>query len=187
MAETDRKLIFDIGANGGSKAIIFSYLADQIISVEPSPGAVQILRQRFERRPNVVVVESGVGAQAGAAEFYMFDDADACNTFSLKWKDSLSASAAAEIRSQKDVKKTIDVSIVTLDKLIGRYGVPDYIKIDVEGYELNVIKGLSTSVPIVSFECNLPEFEAETIECISRLTRLLSGARFNYSSTEPPT
>jgi FkbM family methyltransferase len=186
LAETDRKLIFDIGANEGSKAIIFSCLADQIIIVEPSPAAAQILKQRFKRKPNVIVVESGVGDQAGVAKFYMFNDADAYNTFSLKWKDSLSATAT-EIRPRKEVTKTMDVSIVTLDDLIKRYGVPSYIKIDVEGSELNVINGLSTSVQRVSFECNLPEFEAEAIACISRLARLQPGAQFNYCLTEPPT
>jgi FkbM family methyltransferase len=187
LKETDRLLIFDIGANGGNKAIIFSALASKVISVEHSPTAVHILKERFEHRSNVVVVQSGVGEEMGSHKFYMFGDVDAYNTFSPKWKDRLSTSDTTDTRPRKDVTKTMEIPIVTLDELIRQYGIPAYIKIDVEGYKLNVIKGFSTSVPIVSFECNLPEFEVETVECISRLAWLQPDAKFNYTSTEPPT
>ena len=76
--------------------------------------------------------------------------------------------------------KTIIVKTVTLDYLIENYSVPYFIKIDVEGFELNVIKGLSQPIPLISFEANLPEFKNETIECINHLSVLNKNVRFNY-------
>ena len=76
--------------------------------------------------------------------------------------------------------------MTTLDSLIEKYGAPSYIKIDVEGYELEVIKGLSTSVQLISVECNLPVFKRETLEIIDRLSARDPTATYNFSVTEPP-
>ena len=76
--------------------------------------------------------------------------------------------------------------MTTLDDLINRYGKPCYVQIDVEGFELPVLKGLTQSVPLISFECNLPEFTEETKEAIHRLVALSPAAEFNYCLTEPP-
>ena len=46
----------------------------------------------------------------------------------------------------------MDVAVTTLDALIARFGVPAFIKIDVEGAEPDVLAGLSHAVPVLSFE-----------------------------------
>jgi hypothetical protein len=61
------------------------------------------------------------------------------------------------------------------------HGVPTFIKIDVEGYELNVIRGLKRPVPHLSFEVNLPEFRSEGLECVEILGSLSSAGEFNYT------
>ena len=76
--------------------------------------------------------------------------------------------------------------MVTLDELITRCGVPAYIKIDVEGFEAEVLRGLSRRIPLVSFECNLPGFKQESIDCVRVLTALDPSARFNYIADDPP-
>ena len=86
----------------------------------------------------------------------------------------------------KTANSIVDISITTLDRLIAEYGVPSYIKIDVEGFELEVIKGLSSQVPLLSLECNLPEFAKETLESLAALAKLSPTAGFNYCLAEPP-
>ena len=179
LADTDAKLVFDVGANGGAKAIIFADLAERVVAVEPSPAAISILKQRFAKNTHVTVVAAGLSSQVGAARFHMFGDGDCYNTFSTKWINALTKSDRG--RPAKAITLSLDVSILTIDCLIEEYGTPDYIKIDVEGHELEVVRGLTRPVPLVSFECNLPEFQAETMEVIR--TIIVSCRRFRSSST----
>ncbi|HVA49249.1 MAG TPA: FkbM family methyltransferase [Pirellulales bacterium] len=181
----DAKLVFDIGANGGSKTAIFSRLVERVLAVEPDPTAVRILKERFLNKPAVAIVDKGVGAEEGTLPFHIFEDADCYNTFSPSWAAAL-ATGGAIGRPAKAVKAIVDIPVITLDRLIREHGVPSYIKIDVEGYEVHVVKGLTQQVPLLSFECNLPEFAAETTECLSILAKRCSTAEFNYCTTEPP-
>ena len=48
--------------------------------------------------------------------------------------------------------KTVRVPVTTLDALIDRYGSPSFIKLDVEGFEVEALAGLTQPVPALSFE-----------------------------------
>lgn len=178
-------LVFDVGANVGAKAVLFAKAADHVVCVEPSPAAAQSLRLRFARFKNITIVEQGVGAKSGTASLHLFEDAGAYNTFSSKWVASLDNSTEAE-RPPKKVG-VVEAPVTTLDLLIERFGTPSYIKIDVEGFEIEVLRGLSKPVPLASIECNLPEFKTETIACLERWKQLQPKAAYNYCATEPPT
>jgi hypothetical protein len=58
-----------------------------------------------------------------------------------------------------------------LDKLIKQYGNPSHIKIDVEGYELTVLKGLTRKSGMISFEWVEEQYN-EIIESIDYLFKL---------------
>lgn len=65
----------------------------------------------------------------------------------------------------------LEVGVTILDWLIKRYGVPKFIKIDVEGYELNALRGLSYRIPFITIEYHTDQRSiAATRECISRLS-----------------
>jgi FkbM family methyltransferase len=173
------ELVFDIGAHSGAKAVLLAALAERVVCVEPSPGSVAILKRRFRTNRKVAIEAKGVAATEGMATFHIFEATSGVNTFSDKW--------AAAIGINGKTSETIAVSITTLDQLIKAYGIPNYIKIAAEGFELEVIKGLSQPVSLINFECNLPTFLEPTLEIIDRLARLLPSARFNYYDTESPT
>lgn len=83
-----------------------------------------------------------------------------------------------------DFNSTLDVETDTLDSLVNTYGMPDYCKIDVEGYESEVLRGLSQKIGVISFEFT-SEFVYKSIECIC-LLRGLGYNSFNVSAGDTP-
>ena len=75
--------------------------------------------------------------------------------------------------------KKVKVPVTTLDELISEYGIPVFCKIDVEGYEVSVLKGLSVPIPYISFEYS-KNLLKEVESCLSHLNKL-GNARFNFS------
>ena len=77
---------------------------------------------------------------------------------------------------------TIEVPMLTLDSLIDQFGVPAFTKIDVEDHEVEVLEGLSTPLPALSFEyfSYMPE---RAIQCIE-LLKALGNYRYNWSYGE---
>jgi hypothetical protein len=76
----------------------------------------------------------------------------------------------------------IEVTVETLDGLIAAHGGPSLIKLDVEGAEAVVLRGLSEPVPLVCFEA-LPAARDAALECLDRLVEL-GYEWFNRSSGE---
>jgi len=74
------------------------------------------------------------------------------------------------------------VEVVTLQQLIERHGEPVFVKVDVEGFEAEVLAGLETPVRGLSFEY-LPATRDISLNCIERLTEL-GAYRYNWSPGE---
>ena len=67
--------------------------------------------------------------------------------------------------------------------MIKKYGIPNFCKIDVEGYELEVLKGLSKPIKTLSFEYTIPEFIDKDVDCNEYLNSL-GKIVCNYSSAD---
>jgi FkbM family methyltransferase len=152
-------LVFDIGANDGRYTGVFLELGATVVAVEPNPSLARILRERFRAE----VEEVAVGAEPGFAELHLAE-VDILSTLSTEWMDI----ARREQLSNEWSGDTITVSVSTLDALIARYGVPSYVKIDVEGYEPQVLRGLSQAIATVSFEVQGPALQMAA-DCVSIL------------------
>jgi FkbM family methyltransferase len=177
-------LVFDIGANHGTKTEIFLKMGAKVVAVEPDDANQQILREAFLRyrmRPRpVTVVGKAVSDEAGATTMWIDEPGSAKNTLSPKWVETLKDDPERFGYSlQFGEKKQVETT--TLDQLMERYGVPFFVKIDVEGHELSVLRGLLHPVPYLSFEVNLPEFLDEGLQCVERLRDLAADGRFNYT------
>jgi FkbM family methyltransferase len=162
--------VFDIGANFGTKSETFLSLAAEVVALEPDARCVQALRKRFFFERKFRVVHAAVGSHCGKASFFRENPGSAYNTLSTKWRDERGLSATSSPTT---------IELTTLDALIETYGRPDFVKIDVEGFEAEVLQGLSTPVDVISFEANLPSFTDETMRCVDRLISLDASYRFN--------
>jgi len=180
-------LIFDIGANVGMKTDIFLRLGARVVAVEPDDLNQQILREKFLRlrlkQKPVVIVGKAVSDDVASETMLVDGPGSALNTLSQKWADALRMDKTrfAHTQDNCDFAQRRIVETTTLDELIAAHGLPFFVKIDVEGYEVRVLRGLKRPVPLLSFETNLPEFRPEGLECINLLEHLAADGKFNYA------
>lgn len=180
-------LIFDIGANVGFKTDLFLRLGASVIAIEPDDTNQSILQERFLkfrffRRP-VTIVGKAVSDKSALETMWIDGPGSAVNTLSQKWATALKGNKARQTYGHcgLDFARQKTVESTTIEQLMVEFGTPVFIKIDVEGYELNVIRGLRRPVPCLSFEVNLPDFRSEGLQCVEILAQLSPTGRFNYA------
>lgn len=167
-------LAFDIGAHVGNRVRCWRRLGARVVAVEPQADFARLLRMLFGRDPDVTVAEVALGRAPGRAALHVSVRTPTVTTLSREWIAAVSRDpsfAGVEWSTMGDVEVT------TLDELIATHGRPQFIKIDVEGYETEVLAGLSTPVPAVSFEY-VAATRALAVACIERLEAL---ARYEYN------
>ncbi len=147
-----------------------------VVAVEPQPELLRFLKRKY--KDNINLVGEAVGAKTGKIIMYL-SSSSALSSMSEEWISKVKNSRF----KKQNWEKKIEVSVTTLDDLIKKYGKPDFCKIDVEGYELEVLKGLTTSIKILSFEYTIPELMNNAIECINYL-KSLGNISCNYSAGE---
>ena len=173
-------LAFDIGAHVGSRTLAWSRLGARVVAVEPVPQAVHTLRILFSRSPNVELVAAAVGAHQGVLPMLISEREPTVSTLSAAWAHRMQRERDAFARTHWE--RSVDVSVTTLDALVGRYGQPAFCKIDTEGYDLEVLRGLSRPLRALSFEYVPPALDL-VADCLSRLADL--GAYvYNWSPGE---
>jgi len=171
-------LCFDIGANIGRKTDIFLRLGAGVVAVEPHPECFQFLRRKYRHNKKVTVIAKALDERQGTKELYLCE-ANSLSSLSPEWIQAVKLSGRYE---EFTWNKEIEIATTTLDGLIRDYGRPDLCKIDVEGFELNVLKGLSQSIPVISFEL-APESIHNITACIRYLSSL-GAVAFNLSEGE---
>jgi FkbM family methyltransferase len=167
---------FDIGANYGNRiGPILKIGAKKVVAIEPQGVCCDHLKKIY---PKIIVLQNGLGAEKAVKEFYISDQS-VLSTFSQEFINSTQSKRFKGIEWRE--KQMIE--IIRLDDLIIKYGMPDFIKIDVEGYELEVVNGLSKKVKMLSFEYTTPEL-AHKLEPILMKLKALGEYKFNYSKGE---
>ena len=152
-------LVFDVGANRGDKTWAFRQIAKKVVCFEPDKTCFETLSARYGRAKSISLENYALGEMAGTETFFVEEEGSAYNTLNKKERDWLVAERKQNIRE-------VSVPVSTLDIMIEKYGNPDFLKIDVEGGEVMVFKGLNSFIPVICFEANLPRFREETISII---------------------
>jgi len=174
-------LCFDIGAHLGDRIRAWSNLGARVVALEPHPGLMHWLRRWYGKQPNIELLEEAVSAQPGTASLWMSRLTPSISTISDQWLATVQQNrrfAGARWEEQ------ITVSVTSLDALMARYGKPVFCKIDVEGAELDVLRGLSEALPALSFEY-IPAVIETALGCIDRLSQL-GEYEYNWRVSEFP-
>jgi FkbM family methyltransferase len=134
-------LVFDVGANCGEYTETFAALGARVVALEPNPQLADRLRGLAARWP-VYVLPYALGRSPGTARLHVCAGRPDLSTISEDWQK---ASAVAWTHS-------VDVHVTTIDALAAQYGIPDFVKIDTEGFDDQVIAGMSFRPSHISFE-----------------------------------
>jgi len=171
-------ICFDVGANIGNRTKIFLQLGANVVAVEPQIECVKLLQVLYGKTGRLTIIPKVLGAVEGQAEL-MVSNANTISSLSREWIEAVRSSGRFSGYSWKQKQL---VPMTTLDILFKRYGTPAFMKIDVEGFEYEVIRGMSQPVGTLSLEF-VPEIIENAFKCIDYL-QSLGSILLNYSLGE---
>jgi FkbM family methyltransferase len=172
-------LCFDVGAHLGNRVRAWRALGARVVAIEPHPDLLHVLRALYGRDAGVTIVAAALGARDGEAPLWVCPRNPTVTTLSQDWIQEVQQDVGFQ-RIRWQLSHT--VQLTTLNALIKSEGVPDFVKIDVEGFEAEVLKGLDTAVPCLSFEY-LPAARHRALACLDHLESL-GDYRYNWSVGE---
>lgn len=175
-------LCFDIGAHVGNRTATLAAVGARVVAIEPQSHFQTILRLLYGRNAAVVLSDKAVGAKSGKGKLHVSPRTPTVSSLSADWVKKMGESPGFKGVSWDQEER---VDITTLDALIAEHGPPKFCKLDVEGYELEALKGLSQAIEHISFEY-LPSAIDIALACLDYLESL-GNYEFNIVEGEIPT
>ena len=145
--------LFDIGAHFGVFSLAAAHFGGRAIAIDPSPIATRMIARQSalnQLTDNVRIIQAAVSSEGGAV-------------------DMLSSGVFGEgyftIRRGRAKSELTRTNAITIDQIVGQYGAPTHIKIDVEGQEAAVLRGgrraLDQHSPILFLELHTEMIASE--------------------------
>jgi FkbM family methyltransferase len=170
---------YDVGANFGNRIEPLIGLGINIVAVEPQKECLEYLNVRF--KGDITIVPKGLSGKEETLKMFQ-GESNTISSFSESWIKKVSESKRY---GNHEWKEAGEMQMTTLEKVIEQQGKPNFIKIDVEGFEVEVLKGLKTKIPTISVEYTVPEETDKALECLELVFSLSNNhVQCNYSVGE---
>ena len=176
---TPGDLAFDIGSHVGDRIGSFRRVGARVVALEPQPDCAVVISALYAGDPNVALMEAACGPKPGRLTLHINSANPTVTTASCEFVRAANGSGGWEGQVWD---RAIDVPVTTLDALIAQHGSPQFVKIDVEGFEGDVLAGLSHAVPTLSFEFTTIQRDV-AYGCLDRLAAI-GPYRFNIALGE---
>jgi FkbM family methyltransferase len=182
LAASEIKTVFDVGANEGQSAREFlrHFPTARIFSFEPTPATFRQLSQFALTQPRIKAVNVALGKTSGKAEFNenAFHQTNSLLLASPRGEEYLGPAVT-------DFQRKIEVELTTLDEFCRKESVEeiDLLKLDVQGFELSVLKGARHLLATRKVGCLVLEVSFiplyENQGTFHDLTTLLTGHQYD--------
>jgi FkbM family methyltransferase len=130
LKENPPELAFDVGANeGGYTDLLLHHGAKKVVAFEPLPAYAEKVRTRFAGNNRVDVQQIALGEKAD-----MKPSLSVLNCWTIACAETTRLDPVSDFLGQK-----FDINFDFIDS--GKFGVPDFVKLDADGYEPAILRG----------------------------------------------
>jgi FkbM family methyltransferase len=131
-------LIYDLGTNNGDDAAYYLACGFRVLAIDADPGLVAQVKERFKAEieaKRIIVLNVAIAAKTDKAEFWINDLHPELNSFDR-----------GLVTRSDDAHHSIWIGCRRLDDILSEYGIPYYLKIDIEGHDIVCCEQLSSSI-----------------------------------------
>lgn len=179
-----RDRVFDVGANQGEYSEVFAAEGARVLAIEPNTAFTTRL-EALARTNTIDPAFVAIGQEPGELTL------NVCSTSGFSTLVDPKVDWIANSPDYKDVQwtHTLKVPVTTLDLLAKEYGEPEFVKIDVEGFEIDVMRGMSFRPRYLSFEFGARR-KAPSLVCLEHMGernyrfRPIVGREYRFATRE---